>query len=470
MYDQEIDTRLRSVANEAVAAHNVQDAATCKPKIKEAVDILAALTEPLDGCQDIISILVLLSRTYKERDNLIVLDRLLTDMMGDGMTQLNPAAVAQLTNAVEELSKFSQNCSDETSRTALRQAIGGLIEGRKWHYSEDPQVIELYNISSQHGFDSFCEKLAPLHYQLAAQQVKFDLFNIPDREEYLGWIEYPVVITIETYMKCNARCTFCPYPIMAEQGIRAEDKMSEELFKKIINDLKDMPPELIFTLNLSRVNEPLLDTRIYDFLRHANDELPGCRVWLPSNGSTLTEKNVKKLNDIPQFSKLGISINSNDPDEYERIMGLPFERTISNIDRLHAMKTAGELNFSVLLSHVIVDKEKKEEVNAWINDRWPGFEITAYEPTDWLGRTSNVTRDMDAPVTPCLDWFQVHILADGSEALCCFDAYGEHAQGNANEQHILDIYNVAWQRKARKYLLARQSEIVPDICHQCPIR
>lgn len=470
MYNPDIDAKLRAVANEAIKFHNVQDAESCKNKIRETVGLLESFSEPLDGSEDILSLLVLLSRTYKDRESLIVLDRLLSAMMGDGVIQHNPDAVNSLANVVAEIAKFSQSCNDNDSKSALRRTISNLIEGRSWHYSEQEYVHQLFQVTQQHGFVSFSDSLAIVHGQLKAQKTKFDLFNIPEREPYLGRIDYPAVVTIETFMKCNARCTFCPYPVMAEQGIRAEDKMSTALYEKIINDLKDIPPQIGFTLNLSRVNEPLLDTRIYDFLKHANDELPGCSVWLPSNGSTLTEKNLNRLNDIPCFSSLGISINSNDPDEYERIMGLPFERTVRNIDRLHAMMTAGELNFKVLLSHVVVDREKQQEINAWINDRWPGFDITAYEPTDWLGRTSNKTRGKQAPVTPCLDWYQVHILADGNEALCCFDAYGEHAQGNARDQHILDIYNVAWQRKARKYMLARQSETVPEICHQCPIR
>lgn len=470
MYDAEFDRELRQAVNEAVVCFNAEDVGNARGAVSAAMKLLSSHDEPMLGSETILFTLSQIARSLDQRDFCIRLDEMLTAMMGEGMIEYDYDSRVALLDVMPKIVAQSEHCVDETEKKVLQQAISELIDARQWHLDEQDQVSRLYRISERHGFGQLAQNLHELLGNLRAQKAKCDLFDAEDAASYWPCIDYPIAVTVETFMKCNARCNFCPYPMMEDQGLRVGQKMSEPLFRKIINDLKDIPPELGFTLNLSRVNEPLLDSRIYDFLTIVDEELPGCHVWLPSNGSTLTEKNIRKLSAIKCFKTLGISINSNDPEEYERIMGIPFERTKRNVDRLHEMLAAGEINFKVRLTHVTAPGSKRKEINAWIRERWPAFDTVSYTPTDWLGITSNETPGQAAPVTPCTDWYQVHILADGSEALCCFDALGKYAAGNAEDQHILEMYNVAWQRKARKYLVTRQSEIVPEICHGCAIR
>ncbi len=470
IYDADFDRELRRVVNEAVVCLNAEDTLNARDGVSAAMKLLSSRAEPMKGSETILSTLSQIARSLDERDFCIRLDEMLTAMMGEGMIEYDYDSRTALLDVMPKIIAQSEACVDKAEKQSLRQIISELISARQWHLDEHEQVEKLCQISVAHGFEQLTSSLHELLGNLRAQKAKCDLFDVEDSASYWPCIDYPIAVTVETFMKCNARCNFCPYPMMEDQGLRVGQRMSKSLFRKIINDLKDIPPELGFTLNLSRVNEPLLDSRIYDFLKIIDEELPGCHVWLPSNGSTLTEKNIRRLSDINCFSSLGISINSNDPEEYERIMGIPFERTKKNVDRLHVMLVAGEINFKVRLTHVTAPGAKRKEITAWIKERWPAFETVSYTPTDWLGITSNETPGQAAPVTPCTDWYQVHILADGSEALCCFDALGKYAAGNATDQHILEMYNIAWQRKARKYLVARQSEVVPEICHGCAIR
>ena len=49
--------------------------------------------------------------------------------------------------------------------------------------------------------------------------------------------KFPEMVQIETLVACNAACTFCPYPTMDRKG----DKMTDNLFKKIISDFSAVP-------------------------------------------------------------------------------------------------------------------------------------------------------------------------------------------------------------------------------------
>ena len=55
-----------------------------------------------------------------------------------------------------------------------------------------------------------------------------------NREYYLDW---PKEVSIETFAKCNAACTFCPYTTLDRIGT----KMPDELIERIIDELKDHP-------------------------------------------------------------------------------------------------------------------------------------------------------------------------------------------------------------------------------------
>src|SRR3990172_9545160 len=94
-------------------------------------------------------------------------------------------------------------------------------------------------------------------------------------------------LQIETTKVCNGKCVFCPVPTMKRQrGI-----MPMDLFKKIIDDCKDIQPkEVLPFLN----GEPFLDPHILERIEYINKTLPHSDVVLYSNGNLLTADNAEK--------------------------------------------------------------------------------------------------------------------------------------------------------------------------------
>ena len=74
-------------------------------------------------------------------------------------------------------------------------------------------------------------------------------------------------IEIETINRCNNDCSFCP--VSKGNDIREYKKMSEELYHQIIDQLSDM--DYRGYISLFSNNEPLLDVRIFDFLKYAKE-------------------------------------------------------------------------------------------------------------------------------------------------------------------------------------------------------
>ena len=96
-------------------------------------------------------------------------------------------------------------------------------------------------------------------------------------------------INIETSAFCNKKCIYCPLSKID----RKQDYMSDEIWKKIIDELVSIGYSGRITLAL--FNEPLLDISIEKKIREINDRLPNVLIALYSNGDFLTRDRLDKL-------------------------------------------------------------------------------------------------------------------------------------------------------------------------------
>jgi hypothetical protein len=271
-------------------------------------------------------------------------------------------------------------------------------------------------------------------------------------------LDYPLKVTIETYALCNAACTFCAYPSLQRKG----EKMPEHLFAKILDDLADRPGRWPDTFGLFQVNEPFLDRRIFSFARQVFDRFPLSKLNFNSNASPLNEEVTHKLLATPNVHLLTISLNDHRPEEYEKTMRLPFHRTVANVRRLHQLREAGPLPFTVRISRVGDDTPADDEFQDWVRHEFPLFEVIVIARADWMGLAPETP--FDVPDVGCLQWFQLRFLPSGREAYCCQDGEGRYGVGDVNQQHALDIYNHPDRRRLREGLPSRKQV---DVCRKC---
>src|SRR5579872_296302 len=232
------------------------------------------------------------------------------------------------------------------------------------------------------------------------------------------YMDYPYQVSFESLALCNAKCSFCPYPGLDRKGA----VMADALIGKILDDCRSIPEELPFNINPYQVSEPFLDTRVFDICKQINDTLPNAWIQIFSNGSPLNSKNLSKLAAVRNMFRLVISLHEMDPQSYERVVGIPYERTIRNVEALHAMKESGGISFPVEISRVGDGSARDREFCEWGRNKFPLFTVYATARTNWIGAVSTIVSPI--PQAPCGQWFNLNFLPSGREMFCCVDANG----------------------------------------------
>ena len=136
------------------------------------------------------------------------------------------------------------------------------------------------------------------------------------------------IFSIETTIKCPARCTMCPRPAVIQS--RHNKVMPEWMVAKVLDEI-DWP----CFINWEWINEPLCDDRIYGFMAQAKAK--GVRNWITTTGYLLSDERARRLLhsgvDVVVFS-----IDSLDAPLYEQIRKLPLDRVMENVKAFMAYK------------------------------------------------------------------------------------------------------------------------------------
>jgi MoaA/NifB/PqqE/SkfB family radical SAM enzyme len=276
-----------------------------------------------------------------------------------------------------------------------------------------------------------------------------------DYSEFKRHYNYqPHEVSIETQALCNARCTFCPYPTIERKGT----KMPDELLYRLIDEMAAF--KLPFYFSPFKLNEPFLDKRLIPLCQYFNEKCPNGVLRLFTNGSALTEKHLDGVAGLKNIAHLWISLNHHDPQEYEQLMGLDFEKTASKLDMLHARE----------FPHPVVVSKVGSQSNGfveYVSQRWPKFQISLIKKDAWIDFTEPDSPEV--PNTPCNRWWELNISADGIVRTCCMDD-GEDprwAIGDIKDDTLLNVYNSPFWKHRRANLISRKQLDDRSPCSRC---
>jgi radical SAM protein with 4Fe4S-binding SPASM domain len=294
-------------------------------------------------------------------------------------------------------------------------------------------------------------------YHFSEQRAAYDAGIA--RMRHSLYMDYPKHVHLETQARCNASCNFCPYPNLN----RKHTKMSDELIDKILNELTEIPREMNLQISPFKVSEPFLEVRLFDVLEKINTLLPQAKIALTSNSTPITEDKLEALQEVKNIQYLWISFNDHREEEYERVMGLPYQRTRQRLEMIHDMFADGDVYFPVVLSRVgdgtIVDREFVD----WVGINYPLFQSNVFPRMEWMGQVEGLNVN-PVPNMGCERWFELSITATGEVAHCCADGQAEFPIGNVNDQHVLEVYNSPEYRKLREATVSRLSV---EPCNRC---
>ena len=290
----------------------------------------------------------------------------------------------------------------------------------------------------------------------------------------LKYMEFPEMVQIETHAVCNAQCWFCPYPGMKRKG----EKMSSELFDKLVSDLKIIPEDHRFTISLNHISEPLMDKRCETFIQKINDNLPNASVTIITNGLLLNQKNIQMLAGYSNVASVQVSLNEIDGHTHEKSMGMKnkFEEIAKNLDMLHSTMKKGSIGFKVFLRRVGDHTENDICFVSYCAERWPAFSATSRGRKTFLCQMNFDSYGQETtenyfhpkvPIVGCTQWYHLVISASGKVAACCFDGQVQWPIGDISSDGIMDIYNSEAFRSLRENCWTRLEANRP--CNACDI-
>lgn len=213
---------------------------------------------------------------------------------------------------------------------------------------------------------------------------------------WLGMLRNPMfkAVEIETTSACNRNCGYCPVSV----NRRPAKMMDEALFKKIVGDLNAINYK--GTLFFCFYSEPLLDKRLFDFLRYAREQLPGATLEVYSNGDLL---------DFDKFKRLVESgADCIKVSQHDRTPTPAF-----------AQMTEAVKGSQYAKNMLIFERDEEQELS---------------------NRGGAVYVKHPGKINYC-NFKRLTIDVEGNVILCCMDYYSEHRFGNASAERLIDIWN-----------------------------
>lgn len=233
-------------------------------------------------------------------------------------------------------------------------------------------------------------------------------------------------VEIETFNVCNGKCSFCPANIYTDK--RSHIKMSEEIFKKIILDLKGLGYS--GRLSLHSNNEPFLDDRIIEFAKFARENLPNTIIDMCTNGTVM---GIDKFTAIIEYLDEMIIDNYNDSLEINPEVR-EIEKCISEDE--------------ILNKKVTISLRKQNEVLRSRGGQAPN-------------RNDKKTWDCSC----ILPFIQMVIRSSGKVSLCCNDVYGTVTLGDMNTQSVWEVWTSNEANHYRQLIKKGRSNY--SLCEYC---
>lgn len=281
--------------------------------------------------------------------------------------------------------------------------------------------------------------------------------------------DFPKTVVIETQSGCNGGCIFCQYPQLRDKLPRG--KMPAETFEKIARESAGRGVER-FILCLD--NEPLLDGTLGQKFAVLKQHCPEAVRNLTTNASLLTPEKVEELIGGELVNEVFLSINGASRETYEKVMALPYDKVMANLEHFCQW----------LRAHPDLKKRLRVRVNtvkvsliahelSAITKRWAaeGFAMHVIDMDNRGAQLDmkHLRGEMMRPNATCRRLFHTMVITwEGRAVLCCVDYKREVCLGNVHEQSLYEIWNGPWATQLRKEYLAQNFRNL-RLCATCKI-
>ncbi len=268
-------------------------------------------------------------------------------------------------------------------------------------------------------------------------------------------------LNLELSNRCNCRCPYCANPVMDRDYGYMQDHIIAKLEEEAVSNG-------YLIIGVHGTGEPLMRKDLEEVLLRFHEK----GIWnagLTSNGALLSQERVMRLHEVG-LAFLYISVDTLDPDLYQRTRSGSLEKVINNI--IAAAEAKPELMIQVgLMNHKeqLVNDATRATFSS-IFDGLPNISLHVYDCGRMPGAAENWSRYGDHVSDTCIAPGQfLTVLADGKVALCCADQNGQHVLGDVATQTLEEIwYDAENQRTFRNIALG--VDTCPDVCVSCVLK
>lgn len=295
-------------------------------------------------------------------------------------------------------------------------------------------LLALFNLRKRYN-DTLLKKYPELYeiFVLNKRRCKKDKIRKPQLEAVLNDLigtspfPLPTAIEIETLNRCNGDCDFCPVNKYLDK--REYKVMKDELFYSIISQLKELNYEGYISAYSN--NEPLLDKRIFDFVKYIKQELSNAKNFLFTNGILLNLETFKELIQYLDYMVID-NYYEGKPHLYPRI--------------------------EEIAKYCLNNPELKNKVKIQVIDKHMLRNNRA-------GNAKNRKHTYRIKSSCLWPFSQIVIRPDGKLSLCCNDALGQMTMGDLTQDKLIDIWRGEKYSTLRKSLLFSRKNV--KLCYDC---
>lgn len=235
------------------------------------------------------------------------------------------------------------------------------------------------------------------------------------------------LIEIEINHHCNLACSYCPNSKFerVEKG-----EMDTELFTRLMTQLKDLDYDGFVLFHF--YGEPLLCSKLNDFILIMKEYIPKARLQIYSNGLFLNYERTMEL------FKLGVDFFV--ITKHEEIKGnFVFDQTIEKLEKHYKEK-------------IIYNKFSEIELNNR-GGLLPHLESKG---------------EKDFSSFPCMIAQLYTVITLKGNVLPCYEDFNQtETMGNIKEQHLRDIWNSDRYINFRSVLKKKRALSNSNLCRKC---
>lgn len=270
-------------------------------------------------------------------------------------------------------------------------------------------------------------------------------------------LDFPKSILIETLNLCQGECKFCPY-----KTIRSMEKPVYLEFKRYKEMIQEISKHGIKRLTLFNNNEPLIDSRIFDFVRYAALKLGKVEITLSTNGRLLSKEVLIKLKEAG-LTYLYISIPTINEEHYREIMGTSVKPIIDILIEIEDKELLKMIRIAVPKTKYYDYEEQKSVLERYLLCVWD----LEYKSNWNMDKTFDSITDQLEYTGPCdrpLD--QMVISSNGDVIICCRDWRYENILGNVYEDNLYDIWHSDKMKSVQNSIIMQDYNNI-DCCRDC---